>query len=171
MPLSVRTIVGTQVNFFISVKYSPIEHIREFLRETYRGKDKGLLSSFTQLEQVFILLIYFQWKQFMADFPLQGEYMLKKVSAGWDFLLPLLVHCAVHSVLTGIVVLIFFPHVWWLIIVDFVIHFIMDRIKSGPKYLGRFNDKERASYWTCFGFDQMVHHLTHFYLVWVMVTS
>lgn len=130
-----------------------------------------LAMKWNQLEFAFSLLIYFQFKQFLADFPLQGEYMLKKTQAGWGFLLPLVVHCLVHSVLTALVVLPYRSHLWWLIAVDFVIHFLMDRIKSGPRYLGRFNDKEKPAYWNCFGIDQMVHHLTHLWIVWVLVTS
>lgn len=67
------------------------------------------------------------------------------------------------------IVLILAPHLWWLALLDVVIHFIMDRIKSGPRYLGRYNDKAKAAYWNCFGIDQMVHHLTHFYIVWVII--
>lgn len=117
----------------------------------------------------FLLLIIFQAKHFLADFPLQGEYMLKKVLRGWDFFWPLTIHCLVHSSMTLLITLYFRPELWWLSGIDFVSHFVMDRIKSGPKYLGRFNDKSRASYWNCLGFDQMVHHLTHLYIVWLII--
>ncbi|MCB0362654.1 MAG: DUF3307 domain-containing protein [Bdellovibrionales bacterium] len=129
------------------------------------------LEGWTQLELTFLLLVYFQFKHFFADFPLQVEYMLHKTRAGWGFLLPLLVHCTVHALLTAVVVLILNPELWWLIILDFLTHFVMDRIKSGPRYLGRFNDKSKASFWNCLGLDQMVHHLTHIYIIWVIVTS
>jgi hypothetical protein len=76
----------------------------------------------------------------------------------------------VHSAFTLAIALWWRPELWWLGAVDFVVHFIMDRFKSGPRYLGRFNDRSRTSYWTAFGFDQMVHHLTHLYIVWILVT-
>lgn len=120
------------------------------------------------LEIVFFLLVVFQVKHFVADYPLQREYMLKKTLAGWDFLLPLAVHCAVHAGLTLGIVLVVKPSLWWLAVVDFVIHFFMDRIKSSPRYLGRFNDRLKTSYWVCFGLDQMVHHLTSIYIIWVI---
>lgn len=123
------------------------------------------------LEWLFILLILFQIKHFIGDFPLQREYMLKKTLAGWEFVIPLSTHCAVHCLLTLAIILPINPSLWWLGILDFVVHFIMDRIKSGPRYLGRFNDRDRPGFWNALGFDQLIHHLTGFYIVWVVVQS
>ncbi len=123
-------------------------------------------------ENIFTLLIVYQFKHFLADFPLQREYMLKKFSANWDFFLPLCLHCGVHAVLTLCIVFAFgIGHMWWIALVDFGIHFVMDRIKSGPRYLGRYNDQGKPGYWNALGFDQMVHHLTHMYLVWLIIHS
>lgn len=123
-----------------------------------------------ELHSAFLLMVVFQAKHFIADFPLQREYMLRKVRPGWDFVLPLSLHCFVHASMTLAICLAFRPALWWLALVDFGAHFIMDRLKSGPRYLGRFNDRTRTSYWTSFGLDQMVHHLTHIYVVWALVT-
>lgn len=123
-----------------------------------------------QLQLTFILLVIFQVKHFVADFPLQREYMLRKTLPQWDFLLPLVTHCLVHGVLTLIICMFFAPQLWWLAIIDFVIHFFMDRLKSGPRYLGRFNDLGRSGFWNVLGIDQMVHHLTHIYIIYVIVT-
>lgn len=118
---------------------------------------------------IFGLLVLFQVKHFLADFPLQGEYMLHKVDGGWKFLLPLTLHCLVHGVLTLAIVLAVRPQLWWLAVLDFTVHFIMDRIKSGPKYLGRYDNKSKPAYWNVLGFDQMVHHITSFYIIWVLI--
>ncbi len=123
-----------------------------------------------QLNAAFLLLVVYQVKHFLADFPLQRQYMLKKVSPKWDFLLPLSVHCGVHAILTLGITLLIKPQLWWLAIVDFCVHFVMDRIKAGPKYLGRYNDVTKTPFWLAMGLDQMVHHLTHIYIVWVLVT-
>jgi hypothetical protein len=112
----------------------------------------------------------FQVKHFVADFPLQFPYMLKKFSPNWDFVVPLSLHCAVHGFFTLLICLVFQPALWWLAVMDFVIHFVMDRIKSGPRFLGRWNDTRQSGFWIALGFDQMVHHLTHIYIVWIMVT-
>src|SRR3954464_1727625 len=101
----------------------------------------------SQLSAAFILLIVFQIKHFIADFPLQREYMLRKFSPDWDFLLPLTMHCLVHGTMTLAVVLVFNPKLWWLAFADFGIHFVMDRIKSSPRYLGRYNNLSLPGYW------------------------
>jgi len=117
----------------------------------------------------FLLLVIYQLKHFVADFPLQCKYMLQKDKPGWDFFLPLAAHSAVHGAITLVIVLAVAPHLWWLALLDFTIHFTMDRIKSGPRYLGRYCDSLKAAYWNCFGWDQMVHHLTHYSIIWVIV--
>jgi hypothetical protein len=124
-----------------------------------------------QLTTIFILLVLYQVKHFLADFPLQGEYMLKKTLKGWDFLLPLSLHSAIHALLTLLILLYFAPHLYYLCFFDFIIHFLMDRIKSSERYLGRFSDKSESMYWNVFGIDQMVHHLTHIFIVYMIVQS
>lgn len=123
----------------------------------------------TQMVWAFQLLVLFQIKHFIGDFPLQREYMLKKFLPGWEFFIPLATHCIVHGLLTLAIVMAVSFNLWWLAVIDFVIHFIMDRIKSGPRYLGRFSDKNRAGFWNSFGIDQMIHHLTGFYIIWVVI--
>ncbi len=125
----------------------------------------------TSIASVFTLLIIFQIKHFICDFPLQREYMLRKTKAGWDFVPPLALHCAVHAVFTFCIVMIFKPQLWWLAGVDFIIHFTMDRIKSGPRYLGRFNDRDKPGFWNALGFDQMIHHFTHYSIIWLLIHS
>lgn len=124
----------------------------------------------TQFNAIFVLLVVFQLKHFIADFPLQREYMLRKVSPRWDFVLPLSLHAGVHGALTLAIAVYVNNSLWWLAFADFAIHFVMDRIKSGPRYLGRFNDKNRAGFWNALGIDQMVHHLTHIWIIWMLVT-
>ena len=123
----------------------------------------------TGIGEIFFFLVLFQIKHFICDFPLQREYMLKKTLAGWEFIPPLALHCAVHAVFTLAIVLAVNPQLWWLAIFDFGAHFIMDRLKSGPQYLGRFNDRDRPGFWNALGLDQMVHHLTHYIIIWFLV--
>jgi hypothetical protein len=117
---------------------------------------------------LFSLLIVFQFKHFFADFPLQRQYMLNKFRPGWDFILPLTIHCGVHALLTTVIAVLINPSLWWLAFVDFAIHFTMDRLKSGPRYLGRYNDPTRSSYWMALGFDQMIHHLTDYLIIYLI---
>ena len=60
-------------------------------------------------------------------------------------------------------------NLWHLALIDLGIHFVMDRLKSGPRYLGRFNKLDSAVYWNVVGIDQMVHHLTHLYIIYRLV--
>lgn len=167
---------------------------------------------------VFVLLIIYQVKHFLADYPLQNRYMLGKFRPYWNFLGPLSAHCMVHATMTlwiaagylwyknGFTQFNVFP-AYELALIDFVIHFIMDRIKAGPKYLGRFKAisadeykemtraismpgdhpeivlhrnnskrkfdqlmKSNTYFWWSLGLDQMVHHLTHYYIIWMLVS-
>lgn len=89
---------------------------------------------------LFCFLIVFQIKHWLADYPGQTPYMLGKFKeTGW--VRPLAAHCSVHMLFT------FFIALGWthnfllslgLGIFDFVVHFIMDRIKASPKMLGRY---------------------------------
>lgn len=125
--------------------------------------------AFDTFNLIFVLLVVFQLKHFFADFPLQNRYMLQKQRSDWSFVPPLALHCAIHAALTLIIVLFVEPSMWWLAVADFTFHFVMDRLKSGPRYLGRFADVSKTSYWAALGFDQMVHHLTHIWIIWMLV--
>lgn len=118
------------------------------------------------VELFITLIIFFHVKHFFADFVFQNVWMLQKSRPGWDFVPPLAIHCSVHALITLAVALYLAPIYWWLCVVDFVIHFVMDRIKAGPRYLGRFHDIRGKAFWVTFGFDQMVHHLTHLFIAW-----
>ena len=84
----------------------------------------------------------------------------------------------------------------WLALLDAGIHFIMDRVKASPNLLGRwkalsgaemrnilsyehtivlgkFKSELRGNvlFWWSLGFDQMVHHLTHYSLIYLMLRA
>ncbi len=116
------------------------------------------------------LFILYQFKHFLADFVFQNVWMLQKARPGWDFVGPLSLHCIIHSFFTLLITLYFGWHLAWMAVLDFGVHFTMDRLKSGPRYLGRYSDMRSKAYWVIFGFDQMVHHLTHVYICWYVAT-
>jgi hypothetical protein len=173
---------------------------------------------------VFALLVAYQLKHFLADYIFQGEYQLGKFKPGWDFFLPLLSHVAYHfagtALIAGATFFLFglqgfVPLVLLLGLFDATIHFFMDRIKAGPKYMGRWKpvtgyqymdhkatlaaklgdprgdfekyddifiqseDKANARkalrgnklFWWALGFDQMVHHLTHYVCIFIIVLA
>lgn len=128
--------------------------------------------------ELFTLLVLFQIKHFICDFPLQNQYMLGKMQAtGW--VLPLAAHAFVQASGTWLVL-----HAWGLLfdkdyyayidviiglaILDFIIHFTVDRIKASPTLGGRFNPAQ-PYFWWALGADQMAHHLTHYVFIYIIV--
>ncbi len=116
---------------------------------------------------IFAMLAAFQIKHLIGDYLLQTGWMVRgKARPGLDFLYPLSVHVFIHAAITFVIVMAVNPALWFLALLDFAVHFLMDRIKSGPKYLGRFTDMNKQSFWIPFGVDQMVHHCTHYFIIW-----
>lgn len=89
---------------------------------------------------IWVLLAIMQFKHFISDYLLQGEYMLGKFKErGW--VLPLATHCGIHFLFTIILSLIFtqdFLFSLGIALIDFTLHFTMDRVKASPNLLGRF---------------------------------
>lgn len=118
---------------------------------------------------------------------------------GW--VLPLSEHCFMHALFTFAIVFVVSPFALAVVaaLFDFVVHFIMDRIKASPDLLGRFNvlskadfahianDKElylpdsymdkknneklksNKYFWWSLGLDQAVHHLTHYVIIYYAI--
>lgn len=116
---------------------------------------------------VFVLLLLFQIKHFLADYPLQTNYMLGKANKS-KWALPLAAHSSVHGGFTLLILLAFAPSLWWLSIVDMVAHFAMDRVKASPYILNRFKPDNKY-FWWCLGFDQLIHHCTHYLIIALIV--
>lgn len=133
---------------------------------------------------IFLLFVLFQIKHFLADFPFQTKYMLGKFKDS-EWQLPLLAHVGVHALFTFAISLPFgAAQAYLLALADATIHFTMDRIKASPRMLGRFKILDAQSYvlanerqrkhntygWIAIGFDQMVHHLTHYAIILWLLT-
>lgn len=123
----------------------------------------------TTLYSLFFLLIMFELKHFIADFPLQNPYMLGKFKDDWGFVFPLFVHCAVHAIITLGIVCIVRPELWWLALIDLGSHFVIDRLKAAKKYLGRWN-VDHPLFWWSLGLDQMLHHMVHYFIIYNLLT-
>lgn len=105
----------------------------------------------TQVVIFLILSVIFIYKHFIADYLLQGKYMLGKFKEKeWE--LPLAAHCSVHAVFTFFIAYAFVTtsNAWQIAlqcaIIDFVIHFTMDRIKASPKLWGRYESLDKSNY-------------------------
>ena len=153
------------------------------------------------------LLILYQIKHFLCDYPLQGQYMLGKFKKFPDFILPLFSHALVHGMATYYIALevTHKPNSAFLLgLLDLAVHFTVDRIKASPSLLGRFkalsgkeyfnlvqpklspddmSDEQRARheerktqlfrsnkfFWWSLGLDQGLHHLTHYFIIYMLL--
>ena len=135
------------------------------------------------------LLIAFQLKHFLCDYPLQFGIMLNKFKkTGW--VKGLSIHAGIHALATAIILGQFtrmnFFIVLGLAALDFVAHFGMDRVKASPAMLGRFkaisdaatfakagkvDRRSNTLFWWSLGLDQMVHHLTHYAIIAIALVA
>lgn len=118
----------------------------------------------TQIGMLLFLLVLFTVKHFLADYPLQTAYMLRKSRRqGW--FKPLLCHALVHGLLTLLVLV--FPLGWKALLfgaADMLIHGVVDYWKAQTRF--RSQDKR---FWNALGLDQMFHHLTYIPLAYMAV--
>lgn len=118
--------------------------------------------------ELFTLLILFQLKHFICDYPLQTYYMLGKANR-FKWALPLATHSSVHALGTFLIVLLFNPAIAvYLALMDFILHFIVDRLKASPNYGGRFKI-EQPQFWWALGVDQMTHHLINYVFIYLII--
>lgn len=106
---------------------------------------------------IYLLLIAYQLKHFLADYPLQGRFMLGKFLPYPKFIVPLLAHSLVHGLFTfGIALFFKDPSFAALLgLLDMGIHFLVDRIKASPSMLGRFKPLSAGEY---LGVEQMASY-------------
>ena len=109
-------------------------------------------------------------KHVVADFFLQNSWMAIGKDSKKNWLLPLTVHCLVHGVLATLVIVPFAPRFWFLGVVDFIVHFVIDRVKG--LCVSRFEiGPDHPWFWCLIGSDQALHHLTDFAWSLVLVSN
>lgn len=122
------------------------------------------------LLEILLLYIVFRIKHFACDFMLQTDWMaLTKGRPGKEGYQALFSHTLIHALGTLLIVLAFAPALWWLALVDFVIHSVVDRLKGliTIKKGWKTND---TLFWWAFGADQELHNFTHLaYIVVILV--
>ena len=115
---------------------------------------------------VFLLLILFGIKHFIADFLLQFPYMLGQkgiygAKGGID-------HAALHAAFTLLVLIPFTQDATTIIglsFVDFAIHYHIDFIKQ---QFSRGLTPEDKNFWLLLGADQALHYLTYIGIIYVV---
>lgn len=112
----------------------------------------------------------FLLKHLAADFLLQTRWVAigKQTEDRW--LLPLSVHAGLHAGLTGLIFSVAAPSLVWIAIVDFVVHFAIDRAKAVVQSRLTLNPG-KTGFWWLLGTDQTLHHLTHLCFVALLAAS
>ncbi|NQZ14838.1 MAG: DUF3307 domain-containing protein [Alphaproteobacteria bacterium] len=118
-----------------------------------------------------LLLLYvsFRAKQFGCDFLLQTDWMaLTKGKPGKEGYRALFSHTITHGVATTVIMLIFAPALWWMGIVDLLVHSTVDRTKGLLTNQCGWKPTDTA-FWWAFGFDQEAHNFTHLAYIVIVV--
>ena len=122
-----------------------------------------------------ILLLYlaFRVKQVVCDFFLQTAWMasVKGAPINKGGAKALAAHVGIHAAFTMLLMFLFAPAYWWLGVVDFAVHGLIDRVKSIVTNKNGWTYKDNE-YWWAFGIDQEAHNLTHLaYVVFLVISQ
>lgn len=119
---------------------------------------------------VFFLLV----KHFVADFPLQTKFMLRKGNQK-DWELPLLSHAGVHAGLTYLVLAAFalfteasLYAAVLIAVLDGWSHFLIDYVKAQHF---RTPNQFSKRFWNFLGADQLAHQTCYLFWAWLFLTT
>jgi len=113
------------------------------------------------------LMSLFLIKHFIADFPLQTQWMVQgKARRNW----PLLAHAGVHAAFTALILLPLAPQLLWLAAVEWLAHSGIDRLKAHPDLGGRWNPSQ-PQFWWALGADQLAHGLCYVLICQALVST
>lgn len=120
--------------------------------------------------ELLTLYICFRLKHFAGDFLFQTQWMaLNKGGKGALAYKALFSHALVHALGTLCVVLFFAPALWWLSVIDFIVHALIDRVKGVIGCKKGWKPKD-TPFWWMFGVDQECHNFTHLaYIVLIFI--
>jgi hypothetical protein len=134
------------------------------VRHGWNGQRRDLallqIDPLVPLRAFCIVLLLFALKHFVADFVLQTHWIAhgKERSEGW--LAPLAIHALGHASLTLCIALAIAPWLWWLALVDFIVHAAIDRGKTIIAHRAGWGVEE-AGFWWLLGSDQFMHQVTN----------
>ena len=117
-----------------------------------------------------ILYVAFRLKQVTCDFFLQTSWMASVKGSPFNMggAKALGLHAGIHAVFTFVLMMIFAKSLWWLGLVDFAAHGVIDKLKGAITRHFNWTYKDNQ-YWWAFGVDQEAHNLTHFAYVLLII--
>jgi len=118
------------------------------------------------------LLVAFQIKHFICDFPLQSFPYMYKNKGTYGHLGGFL-HAGVHAVGTTLIGWLFhFPLglIELLVILDFVVHYHIDWAKMKLNAHYGWGPLTSEKFWILLGIDQLLHQLTYIWFLQIIMT-
>lgn len=115
----------------------------------------------SEAQAVVLMLALFGVKHFIVDFPLQQPYQyLNKGTYGHP---GGLLHAGLHALGTGIVLWLFAPLDWIVLMMlfDAVLHYHIDWAKMRLNSHFKLAPNTDEKFWWLLGFDQLLHWLTY----------
>lgn len=106
------------------------------------------------------LLLSIALKHYVADFVLQTNWIARGKERSERWAAALAVHALCHGVLTLLIATAIAPRLWWLAVVDFIVHGAIDRGKTLVALQGGWQTHQIA-FWWLLGFDQFLHQATN----------
>lgn len=123
------------------------------------------------LISILVLYLAFRVKQLVCDFFLSYLTVTKDLPFSQGGVKALSLHAGIHASFTLLVVIVLAAQFWWLAIVDFLIHFLIDKCKAVIVHKMQWTYKD-SLYWAAFGIDQEAHNLTHLaYIILIVISS
>ncbi len=122
------------------------------------------------MDNAVLMLLTMTVKHFICDFPLQAfpyQYRNKGTYGHPGGLL----HAGIHW-LGAFAVLYVFVRPWeamWLAMLDAMIHYHIDYAKMRLGVIYNLKPDNSEWFWILLGFDQLLHYLTYFLIVWLAV--
>lgn len=106
-------------------------------------------------------------KHFICDFPLQA-FPWMYYNKGTYLHLGGLVHAGVHSIGTALVLCFFTSSnlIIYCTLADFILHYHIDWAKMNLGKQLNLKPDNSEWFWILLGFDQLLHHLTYFVIVY-----
>src|SRR4051812_9362224 len=130
------------------------------------------MSSSVVLAPLIGWMLVLTFKHIIADFVLQTSWMAIGKDQKTKWARPLLAHCLVHLGVSTTLILLIAPRFWFIALIDFAIHIIIDRAKG--LCASTFDvtlESAHPWFWTLIGVDQALHHLTGFGLSLFMAAN
>ena len=128
------------------------------------------MPSSVSVDAMVLWLVLLTLKHLVADFLLQTSWMANGKDARTGWAAPLLTHCAIHGVLTTLLIAILQPKLWFLGLIDFTIHLAIDRTKG--LCVSTFNiGPDHRWFWWAIGIDQALHQLTNCGLALILAVN